>query len=144
MEAKLTHNVCTNVVYKLRSAFWIRPRARAPYLANRDCAEAPQLFDDFTLEILLLSGALLAFKSADPTDKAHGRLEALDVKLVLEGDRKAVQGPDELAVCLEVVVQLLCARQGSIKTNLKQKVALAWVLVNDSTVEGAREGLRTS
>jgi hypothetical protein len=66
------------------------------------------------------------------------------VKLVLEGDKKAVQGPDELHVRLEVVVQLLCTRQGIIKPNLKQKAALVWVLVNDSTGEEAREGLWTS
>jgi hypothetical protein len=69
--ANLIHNVYISVVYKLRSRLWARLRIRASCLVNRDCAEASKLLDDFALDVLLLSGAFLAFRRANPTDKAH-------------------------------------------------------------------------
>lgn len=70
------------------------------------------------------------------------------MELVLQDDGKAVQGPDEFVVRLEIVVQLFCARQGGVESNLEQKVALLWLVQLMTTLcennEGVKERLRTS
>lgn len=54
----------------------------------------------------------------------HGRVEALDVKLVFDRDGQAVKGTDELASAFEVSVQRTSSLQSEIEGHLRQTVQL--------------------
>lgn len=94
-------------------------------LGYRDCAETPELTNNLALKLLVLACVLLPFKGVDPPNISHGCPKTLDVELVLEGNWEPMQRTHQLPMfCIEVI-QLLCSRDGVVKSDLEEKIALS-------------------
>lgn len=98
--------------------------------AVQDSAKRKELCGDLTLDLMGLAGILDAQIGADPTDIPHGSVNTLDVELILEADREAMQRPDGLAAILgEISVELF----GSLKCLAEENLVEAVInLVSDS------------
>ena len=108
--------VTNDVVHRLAA----HQRMRYARLAIQDCARITQHLDHLALDYFLFPRPFLSFKSSDPANVAHGRLNALDVELVLEGNGDAVEGSNGFLVLSVVRIEGLGIFKSSIKEDFMQ------------------------
>ena len=93
-------------------------------LAVQNGAEVAKLANHFTLENFLAAGAFLTHESTDPADVTHGGFYALDMELIFQTDRQAVQRPNWAFVLSIVFIELLRVSDGSVEKYFMQTVGL--------------------
>lgn len=87
-------------------------------------AEVAELANHFTLKDFLAAGALFTHEGTNPADVTHGGFYALDMELIFQTDRQAVQRPDWAFVLSIVFIELLRIFDGSIEKYFMQTVGL--------------------
>ncbi len=77
-------------------------------------------------------GSLIPRVASDPSDVAHRRIKTLDVELILQADRKAMERAEGSLVVGVVGVEGSCELKGSVKEDFVEAVILFSTRASDT------------
>lgn len=97
---------------------------RAAYLAVQNGSQSQKLGDNLAVDIVHQAWVMSSFVRTNPADVTHGRVNALNMELVLQTDREPVKGAHRRAVRGEILVQLPRPVQSLVKEDLVETVVL--------------------
>lgn len=112
------------------TATWYR---QGTYLAVQHGPDGQKLFRDLALDFVGLTGIEDTTITAYPTDVSHGRIDALDMELVLQADRKTVEWTRSPPMFRLVIVEFLCTGQSLVEEYLEKTGILCVKLAIAST-----------
>ncbi len=94
------------------------------YLAVQNSTKIEKLRHELTVHLVHALRIAEAFERVDPADVAHRGIDALDMELILQTNRKAVQRAGNFASCCQIFVQLLSPLQSLVEEDFMEAVVL--------------------